>query len=637
MPVFSNPTDPKRLHTLCATALIMALMAGCSGGGGITESTETPDPSIQGSFIVSPSGPLAIQGSVGGTFFPTDHDYRLENGFDIPLSWTVEVGATWLQINGPKNGTLAAGGLTSIDVELETSVASAMAPGSYATQVEFKNNIDPSVKVCSVTLTVSASLPNATSMVGINLSPLTYHSTNWPFVDIFKASRPWRLQVNGSASTNPVALTADGWVAQLNTGEAAITYMFTSAGQNYPAGQYTVRFAGEGTLEFGQDATEISSSPGEIILDVQPNSGISLRQTSTNAANPLRDIRVIMPGFESTFEDEPFHPLFLERLAPYRTLRFMDWGQINNSELVQWTDRTRPESAQQTIDTGVAVEYMIQLANKLHADPWICIPHLADANYITQCATLIRDQLDSTLVCHIEYSNEVWNWGFQQAGYASQQGLLLYPAEGLETSRHLYYSDRSVQVFDIFETVFGTSNMSRIKRVLAGQRGSTSAHTSALTWNDAYLKTDAYSIALYFGNGLAGNVSEATVAAWSVDDMLDWCESALTVQMASATNTITLATSFGLPTISYEGGQHLVGFTNATIRATYDAANRHPRMKDLYLDMLDGWQAAGGSVFTAFNSTMRINGTGRWGVLEYQNQPRVEAPKYDALMQFIER
>ena len=45
---------------------------------------------------------------------------------------------------------------------------------------------------------------------------------------------------------------------------------------------------------------------------------------------------------------------------------------------------------------------------------------------------------------------------------------------------------------------------------------------------------------------------------------------------------------------------------------------------------------AGGDLFTAFNSIMRYSGTGRWGVLEYQTQPRLEAPKYDALMQFIE-
>ncbi len=635
----SNPTGHRRISALWAAAVCTVLITGCSSGGGEAETSEPPGPigDPGGSVVLTPTGNFDISGFVGGSFFPTQREYTLENRFDELATWSVQLSANWLQVDGPMQGALAAGATVPIPVELDMAIVGAMTPGSYQAVIEFRNDLETEAQTCNVGLTVTAALPNATSTIGVNLSPVTYHSSNWPFVDIFKVSRPWRLEVNGSSSSNPVQLTDDGWVAQLNANERAVTYMFTYTEARYPSGTYTVYYAGEGALDFGQDATVLTSSPGMMTIDVVANSGISMRQTATNAANPMRDIRIVMPGFETTYQTQPFHPLFLQRLAQYSTLRFMDWAETNNSELVQWSDRTRPETAQQTITTGVAVEYMIQLANTLHADPWICIPHLADVDYITQCATLIRDELDPTLVCHIEYSNEVWNWGFEQAGYASQEGLLLYPAEGTETSRHLYYSDRSVQVFDIFETVFGTPNMSRVKRVLAGQRGSTSAHTSALTWNDAHLKTDAYSIALYFGNGLVGNVPESTVAAWSVDDMLDWCESSLGNQLPAAANSIGVAATFGLPTISYEGGQHLIGFTNPTIRATYDAANRHQRMKVLYLSMLDGWQAAGGGVFTAFSSTKRWNGTGRWGVLEYQEQPRAEAPKYDALMEFIER
>ena len=672
MTELSHPhLHPSRLHTLWVAAVCAALFTSCGAGGGAVETSGIPDPGGGGSsgggssgggsgggtgggsggggsngggggsneptgVELTPLNGLLVAGSVDGVFFPTETTYSLENHHSQTTSWSVQLSANWLQVDGPTEGTLAPGATVTVPFELDTSVVNNLTPGSYPGTIEFEISAEPTPLTRDVTLTVSPAQANANSTVGINLSPMTYHSTNWPFVDIFKASRPWTLQVSGSSSSEPVQLTDDGWVASLNANEQAITYMFVSAGENYPGGQYSVFYNGEGTLDFGMDATVLSSSPGSMILDVQPSNGILLRQTSTNPANPLRDIRIVMPGFENTYQSEPFHPLFLERLSKYRTLRFMDWGKTNNSELMHWADRTRPESAQQTVSSGVALEYMIQLSNTLHANPWICIPHLADDDYITQCATLIRDQLDPTLVCHIEFSNEVWNWGFQQAGYASQQGLILYPSAGLETSRHLYYSDRSVNVFNIFEDVFGPANMSRVRRVLAGQRGSTSAHTSALSHNDAYLKTDAYSIAMYFGNGLVGNVSAAEVATWSVDDMLDWCEESLSNNLNLAANTVALAASFGLPTITYEGGQHLVGYTDPVIRATYDAANRHPRMKTIYLTMLNGWQGAGGDLFTAFNSIMRYSGTGRWGVLEYQTQPRLEAPKYDALMQFIE-
>ena len=39
---------------------------------------------------------------------------------------------------------------------------------------------------------------------------------------------------------------------------------------------------------------------------------------------------------------------------------------------------------------------MIELANLTDKDAWICIPHLADDDYVTQAARLIRDTLELT-------------------------------------------------------------------------------------------------------------------------------------------------------------------------------------------------------------------------------------------------
>jgi hypothetical protein len=39
--------------------------------------------------------------------------------------------------------------------------------------------------------------------------------------------------------------------------------------------------------------------------------------TSTNPANPLRNLRVIMPGFEATHQRQPFHPWFLKSLERF--------------------------------------------------------------------------------------------------------------------------------------------------------------------------------------------------------------------------------------------------------------------------------------------------------------------------------
>ncbi|MGC8713809.1 MAG: hypothetical protein ACP5RH_15575, partial [Leptodesmis sp.] len=103
-------------------------------------------------------------------------------------------------------------------------------------------------------------------------------------------------------------------------------------------------------------------------------------------------------------QTHPFHPLFLDRLSQFNTLRFMDWGATNNSPLVNWADRTTINSATQASNQGVALEYMIQLANTLKINPWFNIPAEASDDYVRQFATMVRDQLDPSLRVYIEYS-----------------------------------------------------------------------------------------------------------------------------------------------------------------------------------------------------------------------------------------
>ena len=49
-----------------------------------------------------------------------------------------------------------------------------------------------------------------------------------------------------------------------------------------------------------------------------------------NPANPLRNIKVLAPGFLATHELLPFHPWFVRQLTRYSTLRFMDWQRTND-------------------------------------------------------------------------------------------------------------------------------------------------------------------------------------------------------------------------------------------------------------------------------------------------------------------
>ena len=65
-------------------------------------------------------------------------------------------------------------------------------------------------------------------------------------------------------------------------------------------------------------------------------------------------------------------------------------------------------------------------------------------------------------------------------------------------------------------------------------------------------------------------------------------------------------------------------------------ANRDPRMGQLYSQYLEAWHKAGGKTFVHFSAPRIYSWYGSWGAKEYITQPRSEAPKYDALLRYIE-
>ncbi len=486
------------------------------------------------------------------------------------------------------------------------------------------------------------SYPNANSPLGTNLSGIVYYSRELPFVDVFKMSDGFKaVNSNGSAwNGSNLRLRADGYPAALEAGQVAQTIVVSNGGK-VPTGKYTVFYEGEGEIRLsgGRGATFSKNFPPGRMEFENTGHGMILQITSTNPNNPIRNIRVIMPGFENTYQQEPFNPTFIERLEKFKVLRFMDWEQANNSNVKEWSDRTTLNSLTQASRQGVALEYMVDLANKLHADAWFTIPHQASDNYIRQYATLIRDRLDPNLKVYVEYSNEVWNAAFQQYHYAKQKGLEL----GLSTNEFQaamrYYSQRSVQVFKIFEEVFGGTG--RLERVLASQAANTWPQEQVLSWKDAYKSADKLAIAPYFEGDLNDRNKIDRTLSLTVDQALDILrESIRTKQSKWIADSSALSKQYGLDLIAYEGGQHLVSYQFDA--AKQDAAtdfftrvNRSPGMKDVYTEYLNTWKNNGGGLFVNFSSVGPPSKWGWWGALEYQDQPISEAPKYQALMEFI--
>jgi len=489
--------------------------------------------------------------------------------------------------------------------------------------------------------------PGFHAPAGINLAVLVDYSTEIVFVDGMKSSRKWLPQLAGLGSPwntgAPLAVDANGWPL-LAPGQAAATLMFNATGGLYPGGTYVCRWDGVGQLEFSFDAKVALTTPGRAEVVVTPsNAGILLRIVQSNASNPVRNVRFVMPGFEATHLVEPFYPLFLERLAHYQSLRFMDWQRTNNSASAHWAQRNKPNTPTQADERGMAVEHMVQLANRLGKHPWMCMPHLATDDYVRQFATLVRDTLHPDLKVHVEYSNEVWNGQFQQATYAQSQGLAAGLSSNPFQAQLRWYSKRAVEMFDIWIDVFGgpgSPGAERVVRVLAGQSGNPWTGETILDHNQANTKADAYAIAPYFGGGLGAPEKAATTVNWTVAQVLADCTNQILGPLAQQmAQNAQAAQNRGVELIAYEGGQHLAGVlgweNNTQLTNLFIAANRDPMMYVVYRLFLDTWRAVGGKTMVAYSSCGEFSKWGSWGSLEYIQQPISSAHKYRALIDFV--
>jgi hypothetical protein len=312
----------------------------------------------------------------------------------------------------------------------------------------------------------------------------------------------------------------------------------------------------------------------------------------------------------------------------------MDWQNTNNSKQADWSDRPTPEMQTQGNRSGVALEYMIKLANTLNADPWFCMPHLATDDYVREFAQTVQQQLRPGLKVYVEYSNECWNSIFGQARYCKERGKESKLSDNDYQAQLRFYSKRSVEIFKVWQEVFGGAD--RLVRVLAAQSANPWTSEQVMDFGDAYKHADVLAIAPYFGYALGDPQRQEQTAKMAVEQVLDTCEQHVKKENETVARQAELAKNRALRLIAYEGGQHLVGHggaeNNKELEQLFHAANRHARMKQLYLEYLAGWKAAGGTLMVMFSSTGNYSKWGSWGLMEYHGQPVTAAPKYQAVV-----
>jgi hypothetical protein len=512
--------------------------------------------------------------------------------------------------------------------------------------------------------------------VGMNLENIVDWSPAWTFTDAFKASRPWIVHavnaVTGETTwdvgdSRPLALDANGNVTSLATWtnaagqsirQMAGTLMFRDIDGGYPAGVYRAEWDGIGTVTFGFDARVVATgrtAAGRNFADLQVTptaSGIHMRIEATSPADPVRDFNVWMPDWGGrSFAGErwqpgaafsPFHPLFLQRLAPFKTLRFMGMQETNSSDIRTWADRRDAldirqgsgpgGTASEPVVNGMALEYMVQLANDLDVDPWFNMPHMADDAFVRNFATYVRDHLEPGRKAHVEWSNEIWNfgWGFEASHWVEAQtslpqyaGLDNWQVAGREAKRDL----------DIWTDVFAGQSQ-RLVRVAAGW--------AAVDWvTNRVVESmggsfDAIAIAPYITP--TDEQRAGYSAATTVDRVLADTRANITTSLEWVANHGRLARDWSarlgreVALVAYEGGPHLDG-RGAAYQDAFYAATNDPRMGDVYREYLRGLDAAGMDLYVDFQFTGQA-GAAPWGdfaKLHRMDEPLATAHRYAAV------
>jgi hypothetical protein len=472
--------------------------------------------------------------------------------------------------------------------------------------------------------------------LGLNLAGLSYWASEQPFTNLAMGAARWRLQERDKPFdwNLPFAADSQGYPTTIPKNAYLESFLvFTPHRQHLPDG-LAVHYEGKGQLDYTGGAQLVSRAPGrDAIRNLHNDGPIIARLVRTDEKDPVRNLRLLVPGTE---QDGPFRKPFLDRLSRMSAIRFMDWMNTNNSELVQWQDRPQPARFSQT-EGGVAVEHMVALANQLRVAPWFTLPHKADDDHIARFAELVRDTLDSALPVYVEYSNEVWNGTFTQALYAREEGL----RRGLSTHDYeaqvRFHSLRTTETLRIWEKVFGAQK-DRVLGVYGSHAANGWTSEQILSWDGAADHADFLAVAPYFGGSLGMPDRFAEIASWSLDRLFqELAREIETENRAMIDEQVALAKRFGVGLIAYEGGQHLVGVgpgeSDARLEKLFRAANRDPRMGELYRAHLAQWHEAGGGLYTLFNSMGDYSKWGSWGLLEHEADM---TPKWQAIAAMLE-
>ncbi|MCB0653888.1 MAG: hypothetical protein KDC85_21605 [Saprospiraceae bacterium] len=380
---------------------------------------------------------------------------------------------------------------------------------------------------------------------------------------------------------------------------------------------------------------------------------INFSNTRKTPNDPLNsgftDFKMLRPGYND--DSALFHTPLLNMLDSihFTTIRYMVFLGTNGRDpdfpgLTEWADRKLPTDASQaSIPTigkngGACWEHVIDLANRTKTDAWINVPISASSDYVTQLATLLKNDLDADLNIYVESSNEVWNTapGFSQSQYNQAQ------AAGLGIGEQENHARRTVELAQIFETVFGAGSLNnRIRVVLC-------SHQPMLKW---WVEPMLQYVSTHFGApsdfiyaiGCQSYFSGGQNVGDGVGQIIENCLNSISGQIndtgineAGRMQWIEKASQWNLSGgyVSYEGGPDHGGGSTANITNRILAERSEGMCEALRYNYDDAFLQLGGTLAMQFTLTSSYNRYGCWGLTDDVNVPDRNF-KFDCLRELL--
>jgi hypothetical protein len=225
------------------------------------------------------------------------------------------------------------------------------------------------------------------------------------------------------------------------------------------------------------------------------------------------------------------------------------------------------------------------------------------------------------LIASVEYSNEVWNWGFPQSGYAHTLGQALFPDEGSAWVQ--FAAGRTSNLCGIWKEVFA-GQTERLRCLISPQTGWRELAETVLecpAWAQShpgagpcYEHVDAINVTGYFSGCLQDNA--ATILGWLAEgrelalergfeqlehgSLIDGCTDSLDDTIATYQHFKGLADARGLDLYVYESGTHFSHYDDERVRQFLVDMSEDERMYAAYQRNFSSFRATGGEIFNVW-------------------------------------